>query len=193
MIFVFSKILEKRPLLESNELLAVVGIIILCAKYILFATMSGEYIYGVTLHDVIMEFVFLPVWFLFILGVFYVPKRILLQTFCFVAILSPLFVLWRPLISVLPIVAVYAAVGFRTMIRRNSMLILLLVACLLYSYGMIGDFMSSMLWEMEAEPGIVDRLPRSLNSSYFRDLYFGGMHECEGSVDMYNNVVERCL
>jgi hypothetical protein len=191
----------------------VLAVLIILAVFVLIfmgrslGEMFGDYIYEVDLSYVMNGFAMAPVWVLAFFGMAlehcHNKKRSLIYAVLATLLISPAFVLWRPIISVLPVISYFAAVGFISVLREAyrkggaffTVLIVVIFSIYLveYSMGTTRGFIKSMLWEMEAEPGLVDRLPRALNGTVFRDIYFGGDHSCVGELNtLTGEVTERC-
>lgn len=169
--------------------------------------MFGSYIYSVTIGYVLMYFAMPFVWILAVVGMFgliHGDQRYLVFMTLITFAVSPAFILWRPLISILPLISYFAAVALVWFTRlyddfgfRNFIIpvffILFAAFVVFYVSDTTNTFMNAMLWEMEADPGYIDVLPRSVNSTIVRDMYFGGQHVCHVIKDAYGNrVSERC-
>jgi len=173
-----------------------------------FTDMFGEYVYDVTLEYLLRNFAASVIWGFAACGVFLLVLKSKQLSLVLVAgvimAISPLFILWRPLISILPLVAYFAALWVTLLIesRKYSLndyifIIILISAVAVLMVWFIttstAGFMNAMLWEMEAEDGLVDGLPRVVNSTIVRDMYFGGVHACYIVMDDYDNMVsQRC-
>jgi len=177
------------------------SVVVLCGTFATmlaiqnFTNMFDEYFFKVDLAYVLDMFAPLAVWIILPFGmlVCYIGKdegeRFLIGVTLAMAIASPLFVLWRPLISLLPLVAYFVGkfiVGFLgsydDFIWNNAIRPIFVIALMIglgaFTSYVTNEFMGSMLWEMEAQEGISPELPRSLNSTIFRDMYFEGQHVC---------------
>jgi len=172
-----------------------------------FTVMFGDYIYVISLDYVFMYFVHPVFWIMAGISAIFLlhteQKQLVFMSFI-VGVVSPAFVLWRPLISILPLVAYFSAIVLSkyTIVYnypkfKNIILPILaclfIVLCVVFVSSNTTMFMNAMLWEMEAEPGILDVFPRSINSSIMRDMYFGGQHVCFVNENPNNNItLERC-
>lgn len=135
------------------------------------------------------------VWFLSIYGMIASRKDAKLRVLSWFTIIgiiaSSQFVLWRPIVTILCFVAMFAGIGLIKILGRLSkvyvILVYIMVAVLLlnYSYAQYAGFMNMMLWEMidnSPDP------PRSIDPQPFRGLFFSGNEiQVMGYITQFSN------
>lgn len=196
-LILYERVCFKKTIIAVSSVGFIIGMWVLCR----FTNLLGNYIYKVNVFDVFTGFAPLFVWFYAIFLMFIdggvIIKR-LFKLVIFIFLISSFFVLWRPMLSVLPVVSymagcfMFKVLVVDTFIRRTLLLKIILVfitifGLVIFTSMVTNDFMLSMLWEMEVNEGVIDGLPRSINSTIIRDIYFGGKHIC-----VVTNGIERC-
>lgn len=196
-LILYERVCFKKTIIAVSSVGFIIGMWVLCR----FTNLLGNYIYKVNVFDVFTGFAPLFVWFYAIFLMFIdggvIIKR-LFKLVIFIFLISSFFVLWRPMLSVLPVVSymagcfMFKVLSVDTFIRRTLLLKIILVfitifGLVIFTSMVTNDFMLSMLWEMEVNEGVIDGLPRSINSTIIRDIYFGGKHIC-----VVTNGIERC-
>jgi hypothetical protein len=171
-------------LVQRKNLMLMVPLVLIAALivFVLGWRVFSDYVFGVDLWYVLSVFANPGVWILAALGFVTwsgmdgISRRTVGITAILVFAVSPFFTLWRPLISVLPVFSLYAANGLDWLRDKTNkwvfvlLLLVLLVIFSMYFYDVMNRFLSSMVWEMEVEPGIADGMPRNMSSGPLKDI-----------------------
>lgn len=159
----------------------------------IFAVIAAAIAYSSTLpanqYDVGLWYVFTNFMFplLWILAMFGMIKAAFSKNTSLAAISSMVFVvmiissfsvLWRPLLSVLPFLAVFATMEMFAVFDKYHpvvsmiIIVLLLVVLLAYSYNLLGAFLTAMHQEMI--PGFYNETVRNINGTLFHSIWISG-------------------
>lgn len=199
-IFFLAKLINSGILSKNNLfIILILGMLIAGAVLYFGTSLTGKYRNEVDLKYMSENYmsIFLLVFALYFMYIntHNTDFRSLIMTNLFITIISPGFVLWRPILSLLPIYSMFTAAGLyellKSAISANKLMTYLIICSLIgmtiiYKIEVTNSFMQALLWEMETPPGIDSDLPRHIDPKAIRELYFGQKFTYNTTIEKYN-------